>query len=220
MYTGCCEYFVTRCVSRPVQDGFEVQECIRQIQTLPSSGRKKNTCSVVFIYLISWHLEKELTDHNKAFMLKINTWQWQWQWHWRAEFTGGDIVLFTYAAFKVEWVFESKETFCIHWFKASFFLEWGRSVHPDFGELRGLEFLQACWDSCNRMYRSFEELISSHWITESQDCKLRTCWLAASHRVPLIRTTDWKNKCDRFFKKKRERERGVSICSSSFAVRP
>lgn len=33
-------------------------ECIRQIQTLPPSGRKENTFSVIFIYLIFIYLIK------------------------------------------------------------------------------------------------------------------------------------------------------------------
>lgn len=58
------------------------------------------------IYLILG--EKELTDHNKAFMLK-------------KKIQTKNIALFTYAPFKVEWIFESKETFCIHWFQAFLF---------------------------------------------------------------------------------------------------
>lgn len=141
------------------------------------------------------------------------------------------IALFTYAPFKVEWIFESKETFCIHWFQAflfSFFyffifhLEWGKSVHPDIGELRGLEFLQACWDSCYRMYRSSEELISSHWITKSQDCKLKNMLTSsvsqrASDQDYRLKEWMWQIK----IKKKRQTERGFHLyfflCSETLA---
>lgn len=123
-----------------------------------------------------------------------------------------NIALFTYAPFKVEWIFESKETFCIHWFQAFlfsffFFFIWS-GVKVYIWTLASSE----AWNSCRPAETLVIACISPQrsWFlhTESQNHKIanwRTCWLAACRRGPLIRTTDWKNKCDRLrFKKKTE----------------
>lgn len=153
------------------------------------------------IYLIFG--EKELTDHNKAFMLKKikpkTPTKEPVQWHWRAMFTGGTLycLLMLHLRWneylKVKKLFAFTDLKLFFLFSFSFFKVYIRTLASS-----------EAWNSC----RPAETLVIAcigpqrSWFlhTESQNHKIanwRTCWLAASCRVPLIRTTDWKNKCDR-----------------------